>query len=506
MTDCGRAWPNGLIALRSARRASLIVVTSLAALLTTACTKQEKQQMPLLDELHARLDPKYPGYGIADYPGNGKVHVPKSYAKVLLAEVERKRNGYRPDLPDLSNAAGHWLLAHSDEDKDGVAGWGVPVAWDAYGDKSENPANTVYTISVAIVVDALLTWMENDTSAPGDQILKTVQAALQPFTAPDIRSPSGMLPYSFVKSDRAYDTFNPAAYMAGQMQRFARFTTSADFAKQLTDTADETVRVLVEQKKINPETGSWYWNYSIQENTTNDLPHASYIIDGLLKYSMYGGSRAKTLDLTAITKHLREFYDPSKKMVRGWPKLQETSDRPARSYDIGMAMSLVCTVPEVYDLAQQFYDFIPRFRDGSRGYLSYPVDQPKLKPILVNEYEAYLYQGVVACNLVKQRQQASTADSARSAFLATKSSALSPSAPEIPFIRLNGEANTWTEVKGAADDPLRFAISGLEFRNAIPVSRHAVDDGEILFVQPSELRNCGSSTAIPKASFGQRRH
>src|SRR5690606_28257631 len=117
--------------------------------------------------------------------------------------------------------AGQWLLQHGDENQNGIIGWGVPVAWDAYGDGSINPKDTEYTISTAIAVDALLSWLDFSDADLRAKILDVIERSLEPYLNSSMRTPAGLLPYSLMVSDRRYDTFNPAAYLAGQMQRFS---------------------------------------------------------------------------------------------------------------------------------------------------------------------------------------------------------------------------------------------------------------------------------------------
>lgn len=383
--------------------ATLATLTALLWLRTNDSNWEKTGSSDLVAELYGRFDPKKPGFGAADYPGNAAVHIPKSYAAILFAEVERSRGDLLPQLPNLAATAGNWLLDHADLDKDGQVGWGVPIAWDAYGDGSENPANTTYTISTAIVVDALLTWMERDSSSPKQRIFDTVTEALRPFAGPKYRSPSGLLPYSFRSSDLPYDTFNPAAYMAGQLQRFSQLTPDQPLATALRQAADDTVQVLLNEKKINPATGSWYWQYSIQESVANDLPHASYIIDGLRTYRLHGGRLADRIDMNAVLNHLHEFHDKAAGHVRAWPLLQQNIDRAARTYDLGMAMSLACAAPETASLAQVFQAEIPKYRDDRNGYLKYPAGSNYAPPLIVNEYEAYLYRGAIDCRLMANR-------------------------------------------------------------------------------------------------------
>lgn len=371
-------------------------------------------QSDLIADLYSRFDRENPGYGLIDYPGTPLEHTPKSYAKVLMAELVRTRNGLRPELPSLVTVSGRWLLDNSDLDGDGLTGWGVATEWDAYGDGSINPAHTRYTISTAIVVESLLDWMEQDTDSPGPEILKTVSEALVPYVDSGIWSPSGLLPYSFVDTDRRYNTFNPAAYLAGQMQRFSLITSDNAFAESLRNAADSTVRALLDNRQINSDTQSWYWNYSIEEEMPNDLPHASYIFYGLFEYKKSNGQLSNEIDLDAMMTHLNEFYmpnsDKNEEYVRGWPRLPKVladkigvSDRAARSYDLGMVLSLLCNRNYLTELVETIISQLPRYRTTDGAFEKYPLQTTYVEPLIVNEYEAYLYHGVVACEVDSQK-------------------------------------------------------------------------------------------------------
>ncbi|WP_382327671.1 hypothetical protein ACFJGX_02690 [Hydrogenophaga sp. UC242_50] len=293
-------------------------------------------------DLHERINPAHPGRGTTDYPGNTAEDVPKSYAMVLLAELDRMDAGLKPESRNMAAAAGRWLLDHADENGDGVIGWGVPVAWDAYGDGSINPANTEYTISTAIVVDALLTWSERDADAPAREIMDIIDRSLQPYLDKAMRTPSGLVPYSLRVSDRPYDTFNPAAYLAGQLQRFSRKTQDPVRQMQLRTVADDTMRSLLEYRQNSPLKGRWYWNYSVQEEVANDLPHAGYIIDGIRTYIAYEGLLGEQFDRFAVLAHLRDF-PVGGETVRAWPSFRR---------DVRHSRALVrpglCAAPRVF--------------------------------------------------------------------------------------------------------------------------------------------------------------
>lgn len=374
--------------------ASSVVVTLLLLPSVRSNPSQSTPSVPpLIDSVYARFDPRFPGRGVTDYPGNTVEDIPKSYAMILLAELDRRRHNIRPDLPNLARTAGRWLLDNAHLNADGATGWGVPVAWDAYGDGSENPENTVYSISTAIVADALISWMEASPRAPERRIVRTLSAALDEF-ARARRTPDQLLPYSLERSDRPYDTFNSAAYLAGQMQRFAKYATSPALARRLERAADATVASLVRNHRTSP-TNSWYWQYSKQEKTANDMPHASYIIDGLRTYVRESGRLAGRVDRRAVVRHLRDFFDGSGR-PRAWPFFQRDIDLPPRLYDLGIALHLTCTEPTLGALTGRLRATIHSYRSRD-GFLKFPEGTPDQQALVVNEYEAYLWRGLVSC-------------------------------------------------------------------------------------------------------------
>lgn len=348
-------------------------------------------------ELRAKLDADHPARGVTDYPGYGVGDVPKGYAMVVLAELTYRRDN--PGHPlTVARTAGQWLLQHRDENGNGVIGWGVPVAWDAYGDGSVNPPNTEYTISTAIAVHALLDWMDADPEAPASEILRTIEAALAPYADERIWSPSGLLPYSLADADRRYDTFNPAAYLAGQMQRFS--TRLADpRAEVLRSAADRTMEQLLAHRQVDPA-GNWYWGYSVQEPVPNDLAHAMYIVQGIQSYAAHGGRYAAAFDRTRVSRHLDAFLREDNAFVSAWPTFRRDVAYPARSYDLGMglatAVRFASSIPA--DTTGRIAMHVPSYRRPDGWYRKYPAagDKQSGDDLVVGEYQAYVLLGLAA--------------------------------------------------------------------------------------------------------------
>jgi hypothetical protein len=356
--------------------------------LTPSSTSLEQLQR----ELRSRFDPNFPGRGITDYPGNTSDDVPKAYAMILKAELLAPRQD-QSGLSVLAKASARFLMDHSDERKDGFPGWGVPIAWDPYGDGSINPAHTKYTISTAIVIDALLNWLEADLEAPRQDVIKLIHGAILPYLQEDVLSPSGLMPYSLEPVDRPYSTFNPAALMAGVLQRFSSIESDPVSKARMRELADKTVAAHIAHKRLT-ET-AWYWHYSLNEEVPNDLAHAGYIMEGLRLYVEHGGRLAGQLDLGAIERHLSDFIDPALGRIMAWPNFRQDTNTPARSYDLGLGLYLVCKLRD-QNLRSAYTAALSDYRNAAGAYLKYPsrAGQPDLA---VREYEAYILLGLAQC-------------------------------------------------------------------------------------------------------------
>lgn len=347
----------------------------------------------ILLKVVASIDPDHPGRGLADYPSDEPADVPKSYALILLGAVEEAKEQKRQGINEFGSKAGKWLIENADANGDGVIGWGVPIAWDAYGDGSVNPENTEYSISTAIAVDALLGWVDYVDDKQKQEMLALVERALQPYLSTSMRTPAGLLPYSLLAQDRKYDTFNSAVYLAGQMQRYAEITKDPELRDELRSAADATMAALIKNKKIAPDSGSWYWNYSIQEENPNDLPHAGYVIEGVVTYIENNGRLASSFNKDKVFNHLMDFFGADGK-VRGWPAFRPEIMTPARLYDLSIASQLMCRFKDPMS-GNLFLGEVERYASPAGGYLKYPDGMKANRQVA--EYEAYLYRALFAC-------------------------------------------------------------------------------------------------------------
>ncbi len=270
----------------------------------------------------------------------------------------------------------------------------MPLAWDPYGDGSINPAHTKYSISTGIVIDALLDWITADPEAPKARVLELVRGSIVPHLRDGALSPSGLLPYSLEAVDRPYDTFNSAAYLAGAIQRYTTFETDPKMKARMQAVVDKTVAAHLAHKQV-AASGSWFWHYSTSEKVPNDLAHAGYIMHGMRLYADHGGTLADKLDIKAIERHLGDFVDPASGRIVAWPNFRKDANTPARSYDLGMGLYLVCR--RGHDaLRAPYLASLPAYRTTTGSYLKYPP-KPGQPDLPVREYEGYILLGLAAC-------------------------------------------------------------------------------------------------------------
>ncbi len=334
-----------------------------------------------------------PGRGVLDYPGNESADYAKSYAMFLSAELLQAQRAPEFQLSEMGKNAGNWLLDNADIDGDGVVGWGLPVEWDAYGDGTINPPNTIYTITTSVAINGLLDWLEMDPRAPADRIIATVDAAFEPFLKPETISPNGLLPYSLSSNDQRYDTYNPAAYMAGQMQRFSEIIQNSDRRKQLHLVSDTVMVSLLENKQLDKNKG-WYWYYSLDEEVPNDATHAIYIAEGIYQYIQHKGSIANQFDWVAINRHITLFYSQEDRQFKQFPQVENTSySGPPRLYEVGMLMYYMGR-HGIKEAGDTLYVFSLKYRLPDGLYTKFPLGEDSSEEnLVINEYMSYLLYG-----------------------------------------------------------------------------------------------------------------
>lgn len=345
----------------------------------------------IYQRLKNSLNIDYPGYGVSDYGDNDVAHIPKAYAMVLSSELLQYYKSFGKYDLTLANKAGRWLLDNYDLNKDGIAGWGVPIAWDAFGDGTVNPANSEYTITTGIVLNALLDWVElAPDTAPKQEIFQRIRAAIEPYLDDAIFSNSGLFNYSLTRQDRKYNVFNAAAYMAGQMQRFHRFLEDDYLKKRIEKVTDRVMLAHFYFKQIDAN-GGWFWSYSIEEaNTPNDLAHAGYVIEGILSYMDNQGNLAGLFDRAAILKHLELFANTDYSEWFFLPHTYGSKPLGARLYGLGFTLHILSKYFAEDDRISPLIAFLEKYRQGEE------YSRWQNEKIVITEYLTYVMYGLAS--------------------------------------------------------------------------------------------------------------
>ena len=264
---------------------------------------------------------------------------------------------------------GYWLINNSDIDRDGIYGFGLPEAWDAFGDGSVNPPHNEYTITTAIAIKGLLDWLDADSEAPQEEINSTINLLLQPYLSGLYNSPSGLYAYSLNENDLKYDVFNPAAFLAGQMQRYSQI--AEHNSEDIQSEADRIIDLLVQNHLVDIK-GNWFWNYGVlldRLERPNDLVHAVYIIEGMREYIKNNGRKKRSLQWSYIRDHIFIFLQNQIWCERF--DISNCNTKHVRLWAIGMLLYLFSTEPNIQDIytdtllrqLEQYKDTEGVFRD-----------------------------------------------------------------------------------------------------------------------------------------------
>ena len=292
----------------------------LVALVVAACSPVPAAP-DAYEALRVRFDASAPGRGLDQYTPATVMDHPMAYAFFASAEAHRySRTQDRASLA-RAGAAAEWLVQNADLDGDGATAWGLPFAWDAFGDGSENPEHNAYTITTAVAVQALLDVYEH-TGDP--RLLETALAGVSTFVygALEPGDDAAWFWYSLAESD-ALPVFNVSAMMLGQLQRLTVHDPS------LRRTADAVARHLLAHRDAD---GHWYYSApgAIGDSRKNDLVHAAYIVQGLADYARFGGSVG--IDAQSLYETLADF------VVDGTVTEMPREPGPARAWGVGAAL------------------------------------------------------------------------------------------------------------------------------------------------------------------------
>lgn len=333
------------------------------------------------EALLAMFPENNPGTG-PDVFSSGPTEQPETLAYVLKAEALMGRSSIR------SRQCIERLLALRDQDGDGVAGWGIDQAWDAFGDGSVNPRHQVYLVSNAIVLDGLLMALQanivedDQLAAVRDAVSQSLVASMTWFTE---HPQGGYFWYSTAIEDALFVP-NVSAYLAGVAQKaIQRHPTwfSAEQRSLIQDRIDRAVRLLLNQARLAPD-GLPYWAYFDQNIASpNDLVHHGYTVLGLWTYHLHGGAVVLPYDADVFAKSLLVFMRHGKptEYPQNRPELDPALlAKPARVWVTGYTLD-VLTLLGYEEAAEPFvaslkadYGIYPDVRYTPTATMPMPAD------------------------------------------------------------------------------------------------------------------------------------
>jgi hypothetical protein len=285
------------------------------------------------------LEPLWPGIA----------HQPMTYGLVLSSEVLHYHSCPNEASRRRIRLAVQWLLDNADLDEDGLPGWGLPMAWDAFGDGTVNPENQPYTVTTAVVLEGLLDalsipffWTDAERSSVRTLLVQASLRWCQDVWTQDAFG--GFFWYSPNHND-AHFVLNSAAMFLGSAQRtlFEQGDAFSDAERQFVQSrVDEAARGIISQ--VTWRDGAPFWIYAsipLQSARPNDLVHHAYILWGMENYRSFGGQVTIPWSSQQASESLTRFWKDG--VIHEWPQdVTYESDlyqQPARLWGVGMMLA-----------------------------------------------------------------------------------------------------------------------------------------------------------------------
>lgn len=295
------------------------------------------------------------------------------YAILLSAESRRWAATGALDAIARVRSCALRLLETSDLDGDGKVGWGLPFAWDAFGDGSVNSVNHPYTISTAQTLEAFLDALEyapNLFSIEEKRQLETTIAnawkrwSREAWT--DFSPEFGWFWYSPAISD-SWNVVNINGMMLSVAIRCRQRTWKSpgllEFA-DLDDRIHKMARLILAE--MEPRNGLPFWHYiptpnALNQDEPNDIVHHVYILWGMERYRTYSSeplpyTKEQALESVATYFSDTKAFDYPQDVIYSGPKAPYQA-RPMVLWGMGAALAFLgenqMKAPSINDLTKR---------------------------------------------------------------------------------------------------------------------------------------------------------
>lgn len=284
---------------------------------------------------------QYPGRGFDPYQKQIEDH-PMAYG--LYASAASMLG-----MVDQAQTAANWLLANP-ATKNSM-GWGLPFAWDAFGDGTINPSTTVYGVTTALAVRGLLDVYAATKNPAYLRAAANALVAYKPYFHET--DDGGFFGYSDQPQDQV-DTHNISAILMGQYARAATLVPNMGFRE-----IAQKAKKHLDKKRLTHNT-THYWPYSARSERINDLVHATYIVQGYLDYARH---LEPDLDVSRELDYLSSFF--SGNVLMEFPTHatlpEQLKARPARAWGVGMLLYTLSDAGRI-ELAHKVVEALPAYQ------------------------------------------------------------------------------------------------------------------------------------------------
>ncbi len=329
---------------------------------------------PLFDKASKHLSPDLAGYGFDPNYQDMPRYYPMAYACYASAQaIHAKKTGSSASRRNAEIAA-RWLVKNRDLNEDSIMGWGLPFSWDAFGDGSTNPKHTVYGITTALAIYALLDVYDLTKEK---EFLDTALAALGGYWAhfTILSDGTGYFWYSEQVSD-AQPVPNVSAMLAGAYAKAGAISGREDFKEIALAAAHYVIKRALE----GPH--GTFWPYIVGKTKPNPDCHAPYVVVGLSNVKRFAGLK---YDLSDAYKYLQAFIKPG--MVTAFVE----TDSPARVWGPGYLMYALCANGQ-RDVAQKILPILKTYEYSPGLYGLYPGDK-----VMFPRFQTHVLLGLAEC-------------------------------------------------------------------------------------------------------------
>lgn len=199
--------------------------------------------------------------------------------------------------------AADFLVAHAHDNANGV-GWSLGYAYDACKTNSPNKPQTIYMITTAFGINALLDTYETTGDVTyRDKAREALNDQANYFRTSNVGEVGGFFPYSTSLADSECVIYNANAMQMGTYARASIVFGDASY----NDIARRIYNYLW-ARRIEGTTGR-YWYSGFQSTRLNDAVHGFYIVQGFADFHKALGPRQDlnpAIDYT-VTKYLPGF-------------------------------------------------------------------------------------------------------------------------------------------------------------------------------------------------------